>query len=124
MLLVARKTCWYQHDVEQRKKQRKTLYASRASLLSEGTLPLEYFPLSTPDASGLQIVVPTILICSIHIAHMQYFDAAEFHVLEVLQYTQDSQQVAQVMVRQVLQAMLAADAAHDAHAQRPWFIAM
>lgn len=40
-----------------------TLYASRASLLSAGTLPLEYLPLSTPDASGLQIVVPTIHIC-------------------------------------------------------------
>lgn len=45
------------------KKGRNTLYASRASLLSEGTLPLEYFPLSTPDASGLQIVVPAMLIC-------------------------------------------------------------
>lgn len=29
-----------------------------ASLLSAGTLPFEYLPLSTPDASGLQMVVP------------------------------------------------------------------
>ena len=56
-------------------KGSSTLYASRASLLSAGTLPLEYFPLSTPDASGLQIVVPAMLIRLYHIAHMQYLDA-------------------------------------------------
>ncbi len=29
-----------------------------ASLLSAGTLPFEYLPLNTPEASGLQMVVP------------------------------------------------------------------
>lgn len=70
-LMVWRIGCYRGTKIKESSMQNKggTLYASRASLLSEGTLPLEYFPLSTPDASGLQIVVPTM-----HIRPLLYED--------------------------------------------------